>query len=143
MKNLHDTFPNQFREVRKNNRFRPLLKYRKTGLLISLIFARNSTNHCEKSWIIDTPKEKREHTTLLVLLDVHGGGVESLWLFRTVPTDYRHMRVRVGDDFLQTGTRLDSMSHLVEAIRTVRTKDNLSLRRPHLSGLFKQRQGDF
>ena len=83
MKNLYDTFPNQFQEVRQNNRFKPLLRYRKTGLLISLIFARNSTNRYEKAWIVETPKGKRQHTTLLVLLDVHGSGVESLWLFRS------------------------------------------------------------
>lgn len=124
LKNINDAFPGQFQELRKNKRFRPLLKYRKTGLLISLVFARRSTSSW-RSWVIETPRSDRNRTTLLALLDLHGGRVESLRLFPRIPRTYRHMRVREEDSFLKEGVSLTDISDLLEAIQRVRDKQSI------------------
>lgn len=120
LKTLFDTFPNQFQEARPNKRFRPLLRYRKTGLLISLTFARRSINGLRCSWIVETSKAERRRTTLLVLLDVRGSAIEAIYLFSRIPAIHRHMRVRQGDDFLRSGFRVDNLSGLLEAIKSLR-----------------------
>lgn len=79
-------FPNEFQEVRANKRFRPLLRYRKTGLLISLTFARRCTRGLTRSWIVETPRAGRKRTTLLILLDVRDSGIESLWVLPRLPS---------------------------------------------------------
>jgi hypothetical protein len=117
-----ETFPNQFQEVRKNNRFGRLLRYRNTWLLISLTFARRSNRGLGRSWIIETPRAERKHTTVLVLLDVRGSGIESIWVFPNMPIPYRHLRVREGDAFLASGLRVEKLSELVGAIRSIRMK---------------------
>lgn len=122
IKDLFETFPNQFQEVRINKRFRPLLRYRKTGLLVSLTFARRSTNGLGSSWIIETPKTERKRTTILVLLNVRGRGIEAIYLFSQIPANHRHMRVREGDDFLESGSRIENLSGLLDAIKGLRRK---------------------
>ncbi|HKW16418.1 MAG TPA: recombinase family protein [Terriglobales bacterium] len=120
---VFEIFPKQFQQVRTNRRFRPMLRYCKTGLLISLTFARRCTRCSGASWIIETPRAQRNRTTLLVLVDIHGSTIESVWVFPRLPVAYRHMRVREGDMFIRTGVHVPYLSGLVEAIETVRQKN--------------------
>lgn len=122
LKTVLDAFPNQFQEVRKNNCFRPLLKYRRTGLLISLVFARYSPDDSDPKWIIATPDIRTGHAALLVSLDSEGK-VESLWVFRRIPAIHRHMRIREGDEFLKVGLHVKSISELADAIKSLKGKD--------------------
>lgn len=122
LKTILGMFPEEFQEVRTNMRFRPLLRYRKSGLLISLTFARRSSRGLTRSWIVETPKPERKRTTLLVLLDVRDRGIESLWLFPKLPETYRHLRVREGDVLFASGLWLENLSGLLDAIRTIRRK---------------------
>src|SRR5256885_16757046 len=115
-----EAFPNQFREVRKNKRFRPLLRYRKTGLLISVTFARRCNRCSSRNWIIETPRADRKRTTILVLLDVRGSATESVWVLPKLPITYRHVRVRESQNFLASGLKVENVSDLLEAILTVR-----------------------
>ena len=121
LKNVLDAFPNQFQEVRKNHRFRPLLKYRRTGLLISLVFARYTPNTLEREWIIETPDTRTGHAALLVSLDSEGK-VQSLWLFRKISAIHRHMRIRVGSDFLRAGIHVGHIAELLDTIRGIRNR---------------------
>jgi DNA invertase Pin-like site-specific DNA recombinase len=122
LKTVLDAFPNQFQEVRKNNRFRPLLRYRRTGLLLSLVFSRYSPNALDPKWIIETPDARTGHAALLVSLDSEGK-VELLWIFRRIPAIHRHMRIREGDEFLKAGRHVECISGLVDAIRSLSGKD--------------------
>jgi len=120
VRSVLEAFPNQFLEVRKNKRFRPLLRYRKTGLLISVTFA-TCCNRCSgRNWIIETPRADRKRTTVLALLDVRGGTIESVWVLSRLPVTYRHVRVRETENFLASGLRVENVCDLLEAIRTVR-----------------------
>jgi DNA invertase Pin-like site-specific DNA recombinase len=118
---LIDAFPNQIQEVRRNKRFRPLLRYRGTGLLISVVFARCCTGSLGRSWIIEIPTFERRRTTLLALLDFSSNAIESLRVFSGIPTKDRHMRVREGDDWLRSGVPLERISDLLDAVRAVRS----------------------
>ncbi len=117
---VFEVFPNQFREVRKNKRFRPLLRYRKTGLLISVTFARRCNRCSGRNWIIETPRADRKRTTILVLLDVRGSAIESVWVLPKLPVTYRHVRVRETENFLASGLKVENVSDLLEAIQAVR-----------------------
>lgn len=119
LKNVLGAFPNQFQEVRKNHRFRPLLKYRRTGLLISLVFARYVPETLNPEWIIETPEARTGHAALLVSLDSEGT-VKSLWVFRRIPAIHRNMRVRQGDDFLRAGIIVEHIAGLMDAISGIR-----------------------
>jgi hypothetical protein len=118
-----NAFPNQLQEVRKNRRFRPRLRYRKTGLLVSVVFARR----CEGSsgsWIIEAPRSERKHTTLLALLNIQVGTIGQLRVFPEIPLKNRHRRVRVPDDWLETGVRLERISDFLEVIKAVRLRSS-------------------
>jgi hypothetical protein len=120
---LIDAFPNQIQEVRRNKRFRPLLRYRRTGLLILVVFARCCHGSLGRSWIIETPTSERKRTTLLALLDVGNNAIESLRIFPGIPIRDRHMRVRENDDWVRSGVPLVSVSNFLEAVRIIRRKN--------------------
>lgn len=86
IKTLLDAFPDQLQAVRKNRRYRAMLRYRRTGSRISVVFARRCTRSKVPSWIIDTPKSKRNRITLLAGLDIRGGAIEVLRIFPKLPT---------------------------------------------------------
>jgi len=118
---LIDAFPNQIQEVRRNKRFRPMLRYRRTGLLISVVFARCCHGSLGRSWIIETPRSERKRTTLLALLAFGSNAIESLKVFPGIPTKDRHLRVRESDDWLASGVPLARISDLLDAVRAVRS----------------------
>ena len=122
---LLQAFPNQLQEVRKNKRYRPMLRYRKTGLLISITFGRSCTRGSGRSWIIETPKAERKRTTLLALLDVQGGAIESLRMFLSVPATDRHMRVKEDSDWLKSGVVLENVSDFLEVLKAVRSSSDV------------------
>ena len=125
IKSLLETFPNQLQEIRRNKRYKPVLRYRKTGLLISVVFARYCTRSADRSWIIETPKSKRRRMTLVGLLDVRGGTIESLRVFQNIPTKHRHMRVRENDDWFTSGLPMLDISDLLNIVRSLqRVKGN-------------------
>jgi hypothetical protein len=117
---LLTSFPNQLQEVRKNKRFRPMLRYRRTGLLISVVFARRCKRSLGRSWIIEVPKTERKRTTLLALLDVRGGGIETLRILQGIPITDRHMRVMEDSDWFKSGVPLQRISDFLQALSTVR-----------------------
>ena len=121
MKSVLNAFPGQLQAVRENRRYRPMLRYRRTGLLISVVFARRCTRGTVPSWIIETPRSKRNRVTLLAVLDVRGGTIETLRLFPKLPITHRHMRVRENDDWFKTGLPVQDIADLLDIIRSVRT----------------------
>ena len=122
LKRVLDAFPNQIREGRKNGRFRPMLRYRKTGLLISVLFARCCESSAGRSWIIEAPRSERKHTTLLAFLNARGDAIDALRLFLNVPRKDRHVRVREDDGWFGSGVPLHDISELFEAITALRSR---------------------
>jgi DNA invertase Pin-like site-specific DNA recombinase len=122
LKSVLDAFPNQIREVRKNGRFRPMLRYRKTGLRISVLFARCCESSAGRSWIIEAPRSERKHTTLLAFLNARGDAIDALRLFLNVPRKDRHVRVREDDGWFGSGVPLHDISELFEAITALRSR---------------------
>jgi hypothetical protein len=99
-----------------------MLRYRKTGLLISVLFARCCESSAGPSWIIEAPRSERKRTTLLAFLNVRGDAIDALRLFPNIPTKNRHMRVRRDDGWFRSGVPLHEISELFEAITALRTR---------------------
>jgi DNA invertase Pin-like site-specific DNA recombinase len=69
IKRIVESFPEEINEVRKNGRFRSLLRYRKTGLLISVIVAKYCPTKLGNSWMVPAPMSERKRPTVLALLN--------------------------------------------------------------------------
>lgn len=75
-------FPSQFSQVRRNYRFRALLKYRRTGLLISiLIVSHVQTIAGRPRWLVIPPKNEPKRLTILVLLNKDNTRIQHLRIF--------------------------------------------------------------
>jgi hypothetical protein len=120
VKSLMETFPGQFEEVRRNKRFRALLRYRKTGLLISIVLARCCPTKIGVSWLIEAPKSERKRTTILAFLDEKNGSIKFLRVFRRLVSKELHVRVREGTNWLQSGMQLDGFPDFLKVLEKVR-----------------------
>jgi DNA invertase Pin-like site-specific DNA recombinase len=130
IKTLLYTFAGPLQAVRKNRRYRPVVRYRRTGLLISVVFARHGARGTVPSWIIETPRAKRNRITLLALLDVRGGTIEALRVLPKLPSIHRHMRVKENDDWFRAGLPVQDISDLLEIVKSVqRVKGNATEKR--------------
>ena len=58
IKSLIEAFPGEIQEVRKSRRFRALLRYRKTGLLIAVVLAQYGKDTVGHYWRIDAPRRE-------------------------------------------------------------------------------------
>jgi hypothetical protein len=79
-----DCFSGQIEEVRATKRFRPLLRVRKTGLLISVVVARfqPTTRTGQPRWLIEPSRYERQRTTILGLMDNHNAAITCTRVFR-------------------------------------------------------------
>lgn len=117
-------FPNQLQLVRRNKRYRPLVRYQKTGLLFSVVFARFHQSRTGRSWIIENSRKERGRPTLLVLVAPTGNTIESMTMLPKLPTTYRHQRVREDQDWLKLGVPLQTIEGLITALTSIRCRSN-------------------
>jgi len=117
-----DGFPSQLQEVRATRRFRALLKYRKTGLLISIIVARyHPTQTGKPRWFIEPPKNERRRVTILGLMDKDNASVTTMRVFRTMNyPNATNLKFAQSDEWWQKGERLKTVSELLHILALVR-----------------------
>ena len=127
MKSLVDTSSGQVQEVRSSRRFRALLRYRRTGLLISIVLARCCPAKTgPMRWFVESPKNERKRVTLLVLMNEGNTAIAELRVFRRMSIPGSDIRVREGSKWLQAGILLERASDLLTATRQVRAMDEFS-----------------
>lgn len=114
--NVLEAFPGHIEQVKRSRRFKPLLRYRRTGLLISVVIARCYRTKMGLSWQIQAPKSERNRTTVVALLDEKNSEIESLRVF---PNAHR-MRVRMDKGQLSRGVPLEKIADLLLALGQVR-----------------------
>lgn len=115
VRSITETFSNQIVEVKRSKRFKPLLRYRRTGLLISVVIARYYAAKTGGGWRIEAPKAERKRVTVVGFLDQENMEIESLAVF---PRTFR-MRVRL-EKGLALGVPLGRISELLAVLGQVR-----------------------
>jgi DNA invertase Pin-like site-specific DNA recombinase len=118
VKKLMDAFPAQIEQVNRSKRFKPLLRYRRTGLLVSVLIARCYPTKIGLSWRIQAPKAERKRTAIVALLNENNSAVQSLRVFPNVP----RMKVRADNATLKGSIPLDNMADLLLLLRHIRAK---------------------
>ena len=121
IKKVLEQFPNQLVEVRHNYRFRSLLKYRRTGLLISIVFARHVLTITGKPrWLIVPPENERERVTILAMLNEDNTSIQGVRVFPRMRIPGRVTQVAENSKWLHTGTRLEQLSDMLSVVHQVR-----------------------
>jgi DNA invertase Pin-like site-specific DNA recombinase len=118
--NIVETFPGEVDEVRRNGRFRSLLRFKKTGLLISVMVGRCCRTKLGVSWLVQAPMSERKRTTVLVLLNESNASIKSLTVLPRLVSSYSHVRLRGKSELLRTGQPLEELSDLLTVVRGVR-----------------------
>lgn len=116
VRSIVEAFPGQIEQIQRNGRFKPLLRYCRTGLLISVVVARCYPTKAGVSWRIETPKSERKRPSVVALLDQKNTAIESLMVF---PRTFR-MRLRPGNGPLRAGVVLPRISDLLTVMQRVR-----------------------
>ncbi len=116
-----DTFTGRVQEVRPSGRFRALLRYRRTGLLISVVLARCCpANRGPMRWFVQAPKNEQRRLTIVALLNEDNTAISGLLVFRRLTIPGTDIRVREGSRWLQAGVPLERVSDLLNVVRQVR-----------------------
>ena len=124
IKNIAEMFPDEIDEVRKNGRFRSLLRYRKTGLLISVMVAKCCPTKLGNSWLVPAPMSERKRPTILALLNENNTSIGSLTVLPRLDSKYLHVRVREKSQVMTLGEPLEELSDFLAVIRRVRQQAN-------------------
>src|SRR5262249_25682529 len=78
MQSFLNEFPEHLQEVRATRRFRAMLKYRKTGLLISVLVARYRTTPKGKGrWFIEPPENEWQRAAIVGLMDENNASIKT------------------------------------------------------------------
>jgi DNA invertase Pin-like site-specific DNA recombinase len=120
--NIVETFSDKIDEVRKNGRFRSLLRYRKTGLLISVMVAQCCPTKLGNSWLVPAPMSERKRPTILALLNENNTSIRSLTVLARLDSRYLHVRVREKSQLLQLGEPLEELSDFLAVVKRVRQR---------------------
>jgi DNA invertase Pin-like site-specific DNA recombinase len=117
---LHQCQPH-FQLVRKNRRFRMLLRYRKTGLLIALTVATRQ-HSCEAGdyWHVERPKAERNRVMILALMNEENTVISKLLLLHRLDFPGRSVRLREGSKWLDCGLSIDDVSFLPNMLEQIR-----------------------
>ena len=117
-----DCFAGQIHEVRGSKRFRPLLRVRKTGLLISLVVARFqlTVRTRQPRWFIEPSRYERKRVSILGLMDERNASVTSMRVFRKM--DYpnaTNLKFRLDNDWWLAGKPLEKTADLLEVLDSI------------------------
>ena len=126
IKRLLDTFPGKIEEMRRSRRFRALLRYRKTGLLIAVVLAQHGKDTFGDYWRIDAPRSEEKRTALVAFLNEQNTEIQSLRVFRK----FRFARLTVRDgrnnEWLLSGRLLPDVGQFVNVLEMIRANTGLS-----------------
>lgn len=118
-----DCFAGQIEEVRASKRFRPMLRVRKTGLLMSVVVARFQPTRGTRQprWFIEPSSYERKRTTILGLMDDRNASVTSIRVFRKM--DYgnaTNLKFALDHRWWQMGKPLERIPDLLAVLRDIR-----------------------
>lgn len=114
--NVVQAFPGQIEQVSRSKRYKPLLRYRRSGLLISVVIARCHPTPSGLSWRVHAPRSERDRTTVVALLDQNNSAIQSLKVFPNAP----RMRVRLDNGTLCGTIQLEKITDLLEVLKQIR-----------------------
>ena len=121
IKNIVGSFPNQLQVFRRGPRCRELLKYCKTGLLISILVVASRENKSgTQCWSARCPKCERKRVTILALLNEDNTSINRLLVFRKAP--FKHAIVQENSEALRSGIPLGQISDLLNIVHQLRDK---------------------
>jgi DNA invertase Pin-like site-specific DNA recombinase len=119
IKSVVEAFPNDLEISRRGSRFRPRLKYRKTGLLISVLIANCSPTKAGKlRWIVHPPRYERERLIFIAFLNQDNTMIERSLAFHNVP--FKRTKVSESSEWLRSGIPLNQASDFLNIIRDFR-----------------------
>jgi len=119
---LLEAFPGQLEEVRKSRRYRALLRYRKTGLLVAVVLAQYGRDAVGDYWRIDAPRVERKRPALVVILDDDNSTIRSLRIFRQLEFPILTVRAGKTDDWLRLGHPIADISEVVNVLKAIRSR---------------------
>jgi len=112
-------FPDQLEIFRRSARCRALLKYRSTGLLVSVLIAScNPTKAGTLRWLVHPPRYERKRLTLIAFLNQSNTVIERTLVFQNIP--FMKTKVLENSEWLRSGIPLEQVSDLLEIIRMLR-----------------------
>jgi hypothetical protein len=112
--------PNDLETSRRGPRFRPRLKYRKTGLLVSVLIANCSPTQAGKlRWLVHPPRYERERLIVIAFLNQDNTLIERSLAFHNVP--FKRTKVSESSEWLRSGIPLKQASDFVNIIREFRS----------------------
>ena len=117
-----DCFAGQIEEVRATKRFRPLLRVRKTGLLISVVVARfqPTTRTGQPRWLIEPSRYERKRTTILGLMDDRNAAITSIRVFRKMNYgNATNLKFALDHPWWQTGQLLHKPADLLKILEYI------------------------
>jgi len=120
IKRIVDAFPNKIDAVRENRRFRGLLRYRKTGLLISVVVARSCATKLGNCWQVEPPMSERKRTIVLALLDNENTSIKSVVVLPKLVSKNLHVRMREQSELLRSGESLVELADFLILVEKVK-----------------------
>ena len=122
IRSILDAFPGQIEEVKKSRRFKRLLRYRRTGLLIAVVVAWCYPRKSGASWRIRSRPIERKRPTIVALLDLGNSRVESLRVFPRLFQDQFNIRVGQLKGSPRAGIALENISDLFTVLKAARQR---------------------
>jgi DNA invertase Pin-like site-specific DNA recombinase len=123
IRNIVETLPRHFRIFRRGSRFRALLKYRRTGLLMSVLLATcYPTKFGRPRWFFRPPRSERKRPTIVGLLNESNTTIDRLLVFQNIP--FSKTKVPEDSEWLRSGVPLKRTCDLLEIIRELRGSQN-------------------
>lgn len=119
IKTLIDCFPDELEEIRANRHFRPMLRHRKTGRMISLVLARCCQTASGASWPVLSPVCERGWVTVLGLLDRTNTSIEMLKVFPGLPDKTAQFRIRPNNDWLNSGKSVNRVCDFLDVVEPI------------------------
>jgi hypothetical protein len=120
-----DCFPEQLEEVRATKRFRPVLRLRKTGLLISVVVARikPTARTRQPRWLIEIPKPERKRVAILGIMDENNARIIGMNVFRNMQyPNATSPKFGADSAWFHAGERLMRVSDFLEVLKRIRAK---------------------
>jgi hypothetical protein len=116
-------FAGEIEEVKLRRR-KPLLKERKTGLLVAVLLMRSFASvRNGRYWLVDyriASKTERDRVTLVGLLDSTNSLISDLRLFPTMDFGRNSVRLYEQGDWLKNGRRLENISDFTNVLEQVK-----------------------
>jgi hypothetical protein len=115
------TFPHELEEFRPKPRYRALLRYRKTGLLISVLMAKyKPTTTGKRRWFIYPPPTECKRVAIVAFLSEDNTSVQQLRVFPNTTIFKAKAPMQATGKRLLSGTPVAGICDLLGVIQRVR-----------------------